>query len=428
MSEFNLIWRKYGLKDNPYFNSPLTIDGGTLSLSSFIGRKKEQETLKAIIRMGGEVRCLIVGDPGVGKTSLLNYVRYNAASNQFFTPAREVEINRVMNGNELIILTLSSIFEEIQKQDLPITDSLKQKLEAFYELNAYGENFMEVVNTSQLNRQKLIALFEDTIKEIVYPRFKGIIIHYDNLDNIDNHEGLLEMISDVRDFLLTKNVIFFFVGDEFLPSVISAKDRVNSIFLKPEINVPPLSLLEVQQILEERISKLSINERSKTITPHTGEAVKILFQLYQGNIREILNGLQNCVIELASSNTPLQITEEILRDTLYEKAKTRLSKLTLVEKELFEFIKEMDHFTPTELSEKGKKNLQNISSKYLPNLMKRGVVRFVGKEGRNSFYSITSEMRWLKLYRSQQEKSKSLQEVKKRVGRKIQKEIGEFFE
>ncbi|MFQ5621032.1 MAG: AAA family ATPase, partial [Candidatus Nanoarchaeia archaeon] len=220
MSEFNLIWRKYGLRANPYFNSPLTIDGGTLPISAFIGRENEQQQLRSAIKLGGEVRCLIVGDPGVGKTSLVNYVRSQAAKNGFFTPSREIEINRVISGNEFIILTLSSIFDEIKRRDIQLPEHLHDQLDAFYMLNSYGENFMEVVNTSQLNRQKLISLFQNVVKELVNPRFKGLILHYDNLDNIEDDEGIVDMFSDIRDFLLTKDIVFFFVGDHYTAPLI----------------------------------------------------------------------------------------------------------------------------------------------------------------------------------------------------------------
>ncbi|MEW5897407.1 MAG: ATP-binding protein [Nanoarchaeota archaeon] len=151
MSDFNLTWRKYGLKDNPYFNAPLTIEGGTIPITSFIGRKKERQELKRVIEMGSDVRFMVFGEAGVGKTSLVNFVRNEASKEQFFTPAKEIEINRLMSGNEFIILTLSVIYDEVKKMGLSLKEELRTKLEALYELTRYGELSYDVANIAQLN-------------------------------------------------------------------------------------------------------------------------------------------------------------------------------------------------------------------------------------------------------------------------------------
>jgi len=86
MSLFNLSWRKYNLKENPYFQEPLAISDGKIPMSAFIGRKKEILNIKKMIEIG-EGRFLIIGDSGVGKTTFVNYVRANAPNKKFFTPS-----------------------------------------------------------------------------------------------------------------------------------------------------------------------------------------------------------------------------------------------------------------------------------------------------------------------------------------------------
>ena len=41
---------------------------------------------------------------------------------------------------------------------------------------------------------------------------------------------LVEMLSDIRDFLLTNKIVFFFVGDVFLPTIITHRRRIGQIF------------------------------------------------------------------------------------------------------------------------------------------------------------------------------------------------------
>ena len=211
MSEFNKTWRRYNLKCTPYFITPLTIDEGIIDLSNFVGRDLEREKLKAIIGQGA-VRCLVVGDPGVGKTSLVNFVRERASKDQYFTPQKEIEINRLVSCNEFIILTLSAVYEEVIRKGIKLSHELTDDLEALYSLTQLVEFSNNQTSISHLNYNKLLSLYKKTIKEIINPRFKGIILHYDNFDNVKNPEDIYKLFGEIRDLLYSsQDVIFFFV-------------------------------------------------------------------------------------------------------------------------------------------------------------------------------------------------------------------------
>jgi len=426
MSEFNLTWRKYGLVENPYFNAPLSIDGGSVSLSNFVGRDSEREELMRVISMGGEIRYMVVGEPGVGKTSLLNFVRFKASKEGFFTPIREIEINKPMSGNEFIILTISAIYDEINRLGVIINSGLLSRLHALYELTQYGELSNDIAKISQLNKHKLIELFREIIASLI-PKYKGIIIHYDNLDNFDNLEDLQELLADVRDFLMDKNVIFFFVGDQFLPSVINSKIRLAQIFITPALEVKHLSLTDVRKLLVKRITSLRIDENIPLITPHNDESIELLYRLHNGNIREILNSLSSCLVSISSANTPIVIDEDLLRDILSDKAKRITGKLTTEEKGVLNKMLNKEYITPTELSSETKKSIQNISSKYLPKLINSGAVRLKSAEGRNKYYEITPEIRWSKLERKEEEKIKSKEEKEKKISKIITSTLKDFI-
>src|SRR3989338_7297647 len=250
MSEFNLTWRRYGLKDNPYFQEPLNIDDGEL-VASFVGRQKERAELKKVIEMGS-VRSLVVGEPGVGKTSLVNMIRQSASQNHFFTPSNEIEINRPISGNELIVMTLSAVYQEMKRRKIVLEDvKLMDELEAFYEVSKLSELNEVVMNIPLLNRQRLVQLFKSVIEKLVNPRYNGVIIHYDNLDNVED-ASILNLLLDVRDFLFTKKTVFIFVGDRGLPSLINIRPRLSQIFLTPSLQVDPLSYEQVLELLEKR--------------------------------------------------------------------------------------------------------------------------------------------------------------------------------
>lgn len=62
MSEINVRWRKYGLRDNPYFVRPIAPDDPSL-IASFVGRDKELKELNKVFQIGTDLRYLIVGEP-----------------------------------------------------------------------------------------------------------------------------------------------------------------------------------------------------------------------------------------------------------------------------------------------------------------------------------------------------------------------------
>jgi len=427
MSEFNLTWRRYNLRDNPYFITPLSVDGGTLDFSSFVGREEEKKQIKKIIEQGS-VRSIIVGSAGVGKTSLLNYVRDKASKEQYFTTIKEIEINKPISCNEFIIITLSALYEEVNRRGLSLSPELTTNLEALYSLTSITETMNTPTSIAQLNYNKLSSLLQKTLKEIIKPRFKGVILHYDNLDNIKEWQAINKLFGEIRDLLYnTSNVIFFFVGNRFLPKIIALQPRVRQIFLMPPLEVFPLELENIKKILEKRINALRL-DKTTPIPPHTDKALNVLFKLHNGNLREILNSLSNCIIELPPTNSPLQIDEFLVKELLFNKAnKIYLSKLTETEKEILLKIVDKGAITPSEIAKTTGKSRQNISSKYIPKLEQIGVLEYRGSEGIYKYYEVCPEIKWCKLEMTEKEKKKSEEIKYQKTSSLINKKLTDFM-
>jgi len=435
MSEYNLTWRRYGLNDNPYFHRPLTLEGDIIPISSFVGRELEVRRLKAMIEIGSDVRYLIVGEAGVGKTSLLNFVRSKASQSQFFTPLKEIELNRPMKSTEFLIITISSLYEEIKRRMIKISLDIEEKLEALYRLTEITELAQGYPDIANLNYGRLLNLFRELIKEIIYSkvngknveRFNGIILHYDNLDNIKDYYALFQMMGEIRDVLLTGRVVFFFVGNKYLPQIIGARENVRQVFTMPPMEVPHLSFEDIKHILEKRIDYLKTKETP--IFPHTEKALKLLFNIHEGNLRDILKSLTNAIEELPPSNTPIKMEVGLMKDILFKRLeKEILSKLTDIEKEVLVSMIDRGRITATELAKITKKSPQNVSSKYFPKLINANAIRQIGREGRNVYYEITPEVRWWKLQEKEKEGEEDYKrEIRERASKIIETKLSEFM-
>ena len=78
MGEYESVWTRYWLRSNPFFTEPLEIDGSPIPVESLVGRNEEKRAISSLIRMGGGTRFIVFGEPGVGKTSLVNLIRNEA--------------------------------------------------------------------------------------------------------------------------------------------------------------------------------------------------------------------------------------------------------------------------------------------------------------------------------------------------------------
>lgn len=415
MSLFNIVWRKYNLKDNPYFQEPLTISDGKIPISSFVGRKKEIEEIVNMINLG-EGRFLITGDAGVGKTTLLNYVRAKARQGKFFSPELEIELNKFMSKQEFILVTLEAILKEIRREKLSISQELMTTLEDVCDINSIHD-FESEEALVRLNYEKLKDLFKKTIKEIKDPRYKGVILHYDNLDNIKNPEDIETMFGELRDLFLTPNVSFFFVGNRFLPVDIGYNPRIRQIFNMSPVVIKELTFKETDEILNKRVKFLKKENELDAICPHSKETLKVLFNLHSGNLRETLKSLSACVMGMANFNQAIVINAKLMKQILLKKIEDKLSGLTKVDKDILRVILNADKsLTPTEISKLSGKKVQNISSKYLPKLVRSCVIDIEGREGKNIFYLVCPEVRWWNLESvsiSEKEADKDLEKKQK---------------
>lgn len=406
MTDYNFepIYPKYGLRSDPYFIEALMIEGGTVPIETLVGREREKDELHRLISLGGGHRCMVVGEAGVGKTSLVNHIRARAKKASYFSPNDEIGVKNGWKVNDFIINTLQSIYTEIKNKGITISDSrLLNALEDLFELSKITQDTeVSIESLMTINTLKLMELFKKITKEIVNVGYRTIIIQYNNFDNVDDFNYLVRLLNNLRDFFLNPDVIFIFIGDEMLPHIISFKSALRQIFVIPEIKVLTLSYEDIKNILKIRMETLKINDKTEIIKPHSEESLKLLYELYKGNIRDILNSL-SCSIDGKNTATLSAIkTKQIL----IEKAKSMfLNQISPVETKVLYQIISAGSITNGELAEKLKKPRQNIS-KYLNRLQTIKSIKIDRLDGTKIYYKPTTEAIWLKLKVTEQEISR----------------------
>lgn len=431
------LWNMYGLKHNPFSTDPLLIYDGFIPLETFVGREQELRKIKTLFKTGGGTRIIVTGNTGVGKTTLVNYSRWEAiTNNNFFTHIREIEVKDGWNCNDFISHTLANLYNAITRIELEdFSEDLKKKLSYLFdimELNEFGFsanvlgsgvgfNSSKKINKPRITTELLKNLFKDVINELVRIGYSQIVLHYNNLENLDR-EKTIRLFVGLRDFLQNERVHFVFVGGEPFPSSIYQEDKVSSIFMYSPIELNVFTLAEITQILEKRINCLAI-KNMKTLKPYKEEVLRELNKIHKGNIRDILNSLCVAMIEILSEspNEPIILTKNKLREVLKKALKDRyLSRMSPTDIQVLNYILKVGETTNKELSNKLGKKKQNISK----NIKKLKRLRAIKEKkiGVEKIIVVTSEMKWLNL----EEQKIKKEETEKNIEKSVQKFLEEF--
>ncbi len=411
--ENSTIWELYGLKTNPFFTNPLLLFGGDIDLRvGFVGREEETRRLRNIIYGNNSSRILVSGDVGVGKTTFVNYMRALASQDKFFTTLKEIAVQPEWSGADFMLNTLSAIYNTIKlRNDIDpsiIDKDLFRKLELLVDIvenkdknfslnvgvlgGGYGTT--SNINLPSTNIHSLQIFFEQIVKEIKKSSYKGIILHYNNLEILETTE-LFNLFQSIRDFIQSKDVHFVFIGDLAVPRVVSQIKRVNSVMSDTPIILGNLTIKEIKQLLDTRI-KLLVSPYLAPIKPYEDEVISRLYELYDGNLRFILNSLSVVFQELIKDN-PLVISNKELTKVLSETAKRRwLNKLTDWEKEVLFLILKEEEITNKKMGDKLKKQKQNIS-KVTNKLLDMCAIKVKRIEGKVKFFSVEPSIKWFML-------------------------------
>ena len=414
------IWNLYGLKDNPFTTDPLSMYGDGLPIKeSFFGREEDIKKLNRIIHSNKTSRILVYGEVGIGKTTFTNYVKYEAViDNTYFTPLGELSIDYTWTPESFMLNTISIVWTAIDRNKEireKITPDLKKKLNIIFGMDrgnsmgvsgsvlgiGGGYDSGQSYGLPMHNSHNIKILFQDLLDELLRIGYMGVLIHYNNLELIQdkNENQLKKIMNGIRDFMQVKGAHFIFVSDRTLYEQFEQLPRVEDIFQVP-ILLHPFKFDEIKQIINKRIKLLTINDQISPIIPHDDDTLKILFDLYDGNLRGILRGL-DCAINDCVHSRPIKLTPVILKTSLFKYAQNRFL-MSLGSNEdantikILKRILEKRETTNKLLSEHLKMLPQNVSAS-LTKLREAGAIRLSREEGRSRYYLPSQEALWLLL-------------------------------
>jgi hypothetical protein len=307
------IWHVLNLRSTPFFQDALDPDQSSEHpLSLFVGRARESREVLTEIGGATNSRTAIQGLPGVGKTTLVNYIKAEASRSGYLVDAAPISVTSATTAADLRLSILGSVHDALVARDatfankVPVRD-VRQLIDTertrSWSLSAAVASFGGVGAGSAAQRHPgpgaltvkperlLRQLSELAVDELQAP---GIIIHLNNLENASEaaQDTAARLIRDLRDTGLTYEGFHYLLAgtDDAIRTIVTAQEQLRSVFFNPG-SLSPLGEAEVDALLKERYDHLRLFDDRPWLTPVEPEAVHHLYRLFMGNLRGTLHAL-----------------------------------------------------------------------------------------------------------------------------------------
>ena len=407
------MWDSFGLQKNP-FDVKAVEKYGIIPVTTFMGRHNDRAGLKRVVESRSHSLSLIVGEKGIGKTSLGNITRADLSGSHFITlseidsqsnwSAADFMFHALCNTYETT--ELISNYENLPQKYVETCKEINGELKSLFEqesssigVQAAGFGFEKGagrgLSTNAISFLKLKV--RKVIGIIVHHGYLGLIMQFNNLDNIEEEKRLSKVLADLRDFLLTDKCHFMFLGNKEMEACFKSNSKVNDC-ISYDVHLGPLDYHEIKEILAKRYQEFKMPGRSP-IEPVSDAALQAIYSLCGGNIRQIFYSLDSAIVNSERFIGKFaQLDEASIQKILFNMATERIrSELQPRALEvLLHILKKKKDVTNTEITRKLKIRAQN-TSKYLSQLKNNNLIVALGREGRTIHYKAVNEARWLLL-------------------------------
>ena len=334
------IWHVLNLRSTPFFQDALEPGTGVrYPLSLFVGRRREAEAILAEIGGSPHSRTAIQGAPGVGKTTLVNYVKAELTADRYIADANPISVVSAATAEHLLLVILTSVHDALAARDETLSylepmRRVRQLLDVersrtftlnlgFAHLGSAGAGTGQQRHTGPgaltVQPQRLLR----ELRDIAMDRLQtpGVMIHLDNLENASEADQATaaRIIRDLRDTgLMYDGFHFLLVGtDDAVRAVVAAQEQLRSVFHNPG-SLAPLTEPELDELLVARYDHLRLSPDRPWLAPVEPDAVHALYRLFRGNLRGTLHALNEAAkVLVGHGSSPTDpMTAETMRPVL----------------------------------------------------------------------------------------------------------------
>ncbi|MDX2193857.1 MAG: hypothetical protein NW201_10920 [Gemmatimonadales bacterium] len=326
MSDF---WAAFGLQRTPFFQEPLATEAPGAELDRFfVGREAELRQALLQLTHDRQTRVVVVGAPGVGKTSFLNQLvaRLRAAPSPagWLIPAlppislpgvathvdfcievlrRALDARRQLPGRGATVRRAAGAARAALAPDAD--DIWERAARAVHGATTMAPQVLGVGLATHFippapNAASWVGLAIEVLDDLVRRAGRDVLITLNNAENMAAGAAATAQgaLRDARDVLLRPGVHWLFVGTpDFHDTVIAGEPRLSGIMQHP-LTLAPFAPPDVVRLLERRYGALRTG-RGRALPPVASSAVAALARAFSGDLRELLRALEAAVLALA---------------------------------------------------------------------------------------------------------------------------------
>ncbi len=316
------VWQLYNLSESPFFQDTLrTSPGARYPLSLFVGREHEADRLLGGIGSAPSSRQVIQGAPGVGKTTLVQHVKEQAARAGVLSAPDPVSVGHADSSETVYVRVLSSVYEAIlangdfTTKTLEPLETARQLVRAF-RVRSVGANVSlpglggvggstgkQYVTPSTVQPSVVVPGLLRQLVEVAREHLgaEGVLVHLNNLENLTDEDAAhaAAIVRDLRDAcLLAEGYHWLLVGTtEAMRTVVAAQPQVRSVFAVPQ-PLAPLAPEQLHALLARRYEHLRLDLKRPARAPAEPAAVADLYALFRGDLRGTFRALDEAAHEL----------------------------------------------------------------------------------------------------------------------------------
>ena len=340
-------WNIYNLARSPFFQQSL--ESGTDSprpLSLFVGRENELRQLRQKIHSAGPNASLqaIAGEPGVGKTTLVQELKTQLFDDGYFTTDSSVPILAGDTAEDLFGRVLSGLYDTIlanrpQSGGNPAMQAA-QVLVRVTRLRSGGLS-IPIPGVGSLGASSGSAITAPSDLLLDGPRVMrdlaamargsdghGVVLHLNNLENLSDADAAkaADVLRSLRDIMFLHNGLhYLIVGTvDAVQTAVATHAQVRN--LVSIITVGPLATAEVHAMLEARYTHLRLDPATPVQAPVEARTVDALSAFFRGDLRGLLKALEDGVsVLIGLDGTPARaLTLAELRPVLQRRYQAEL--------------------------------------------------------------------------------------------------------